>query len=94
MSTQEPDELPHPGPPPPKRVSPQPPRTGGDGKTVPMLQDRLEMYTEAKECARAKGDNSKARRMDRGIKVRYFPKDFFPSPEDGIRSNCICFHPG
>ncbi len=27
------------------------------------------MYTEAKECARAKGDSSKARRMDRGIKA-------------------------
>ena len=36
---------------------------------VSMLQDRMTMYTEAKECARAKGDSSKARRMDRGVKV-------------------------
>ena len=34
-----------------------------------MLQERIDMYTEAKECARAKGDSSKARRMDRGLKV-------------------------
>lgn len=36
---------------------------------VELLEDRLQMYTMAAENARAAGDTSKQRRLDRGAKV-------------------------
>lgn len=42
---------------------------------VELLEGRLQMYTTAAENARAAGDSSKQRRLDRGAKVCFLPID-------------------
>lgn len=42
---------------------------------VELLEGRLQMYTAAAENARAAGDSSKQRRLDRGAKVCFLPID-------------------
>lgn len=42
---------------------------------VELLEGRLQMYTTAAENARAAGDTSKQRRLDRGAKVCSSPTD-------------------
>ncbi len=55
--------------PPTKTPSPMPP-SASSLDLVNMLEDRLENYKTAHENAKSTGDNSKLRRMDRGVKVR------------------------
>ena len=43
---------------------------------VGLLEDRLTMYNMAMEAAKSTGDSSKARRLDRGIKVNKIPSKF------------------
>ena len=40
--------------------------------TLSTLQSRLDMYHQAHDGAKASNDSSKARRLDRGIKVNLF----------------------
>jgi len=45
-------------------------RNASSGMTVlATLQDRLEMYQQARSIALTSGDSSKARRLDRGLNV-------------------------
>lgn len=60
---------------PPTKATPpaiEPARSGGQappGVTAELLKSRLVQYIEAQSNAKATGDASKAKRMDRGIKV-------------------------
>ncbi|XP_035667505.1 coiled-coil and C2 domain-containing protein 1-like isoform X5 [Branchiostoma floridae] len=49
--------------------SPQPPRAGQPSGLQALLEERKQMYEAAKASALAKGDGSKARRYDRGLKT-------------------------
>lgn len=44
---------------------------------VELLEGRLQMYTTAAENARAAGDSSKQRRLDRGAKVCFLASNRF-----------------
>ena len=68
--------------PPPQQPAPSPPKqpapaaapspaaaASSSGDMVSVVQDRLEMYQRAQSAAVQAGESSKARRMDRGIKV-------------------------
>ena len=54
-------------PPSPAKAPTPPASAGADMLTV--VRERLEMYQRAQANAKQAGDSSKARRMDRGIKV-------------------------
>ncbi|CAH1253517.1 CC2D1A [Branchiostoma lanceolatum] len=49
--------------------SPQPPRGGQSSGLQALLEERKQMYAAAKASAQAKGDGSKVRRYDRGLKT-------------------------
>ena len=58
--------------PPRKTPSPRPPTLSGPSDIVGVIQDRIQNYKMAQESAKAAGNTSKARRMDRGLKVDNF----------------------
>ena len=58
------DDGPSPGQPPPPSLP-----KGGGGSMVNLLEDRLQNYTEASASAKAAGDSSKQKRLDRMTKV-------------------------
>jgi len=41
-------------------------------KQIAFLKERLEMYAQAESNAKSKGESTKARRMNRGVKVRKY----------------------
>ncbi|XP_078676045.1 coiled-coil and C2 domain-containing protein 1-like isoform X4 [Branchiostoma floridae x Branchiostoma belcheri] len=49
--------------------SPQPPRGGQSSGLQALLEERRQMYAAAKASAQAKGEGSKVRRFDRGLKT-------------------------
>ena len=60
---------------PPTKTSAPAPASGGyiGDSLVGLLTERLDMYQLATASAKSVGDNSKARRMDRGRKVDDLP---------------------
>lgn len=57
------------GPASPVKVVAPPTQVTSSRSTVDLIAERLQMYTAAEEAARTSGDGSKAKRMERGIKV-------------------------
>ena len=54
----------------PPAKQPSPSHLTGSGDKVQMVEERLQMYKAAHQVAVSSGDASKAKRLDRGIKVR------------------------
>ena len=61
----------------PQKASPLPPESHGaiaqsavPKSMVTILEERINMYKQASNNAKTAGDSSKARRLDRGLKVR------------------------
>lgn len=55
--------------PPPRSSRPAPPPPGADTGIVGVLQDRINNYMAAEKHAKEKGESSRARRFNRGIKT-------------------------